>query len=302
MSAQPRPLTYVHLGGDAGWHMMPGRRELVSRRTRTSFRELGAGFVLREIDDLWQDEGFAPSPNTEDLSGERRTRYQSYLDSVDWTDPGHVRRALRTFERTAARSEPNLVLRFEALQAIERDGFSVLDEGLRVVIRAPAVELRVGALAALGDPAAVHEGLERISRAVEDGDYAQAIGSSKELVESTAKLVLRECGLPINEKDDLPQLVTQAQMALQVHPTNAPVGPDGSVPVKKILGGAMTITSGLAELRNRGYGTGHGPPGARLGLSARHAHLAVAGARLWCEFVLDTLADPKAPWRRSPGG
>jgi hypothetical protein len=22
-------------------------------------------------------------------------------------------------------------------------------------------------------------------------------------------------------------------------------------------------------------------------------------ARLWCEFMLDTLADPNAPWRRS---
>lgn len=279
---------------------MPARRELVSRRTRTAFRELGAGFVLREIDDLWQDEGFAPSLDTQDLSGERRTRYQSYLDSVDWTDPNHVGRALRAFERTAGRSEPNLTLRFEALATIQQDGYAVVDEGLRVTLRPRSLELRDGALAALSDPAAVHEGLERITRAVEDGDYAQAIGSSKELVESTAKLVLRECGLPVNDKDDLPQLVAQAQLALQVHPTNAPAGPDGSDAVKKILGGAMTITNGLAELRNRGYGTGHGPQGARVGLGARHAHLAVTGARLWCEFVLDTLADPKAPWRKSP--
>lgn len=276
---------------------MPGGRELVSRRTRTAFRELGAGFVLREIDDLWQDEGFAPSPDTQDLPGERRTRYQSYLDCVDWTDPDHVSRALRAFERTAGRSDPNLVLRFEALTAIEQDQYVVVDEGLRVSIRTRSVQLREGALSALSDPAAVHEGLERITRAVDDGDYAQAIGSSKELVESTAKLVLRECGLPVNEKDDLPQLVAQAQLALQVHPANSPLGPDGSDAVKRILGGAMTITSGLTELRNRGYGTGHGPQAPRLGLSARHAHLAVTAARLWCEFLLDTLADPKAPWR-----
>jgi len=60
----------------------------------------------------------------------------------------------------------------------------------------------------------------------------------------------------------------------------------------------MTITTGLAELRNRGYGTGHGPAGPRVGLGARHAHLAVSGARMWCEFMLDTLADPKPPWRQ----
>lgn len=274
--------------------------DLVSRRTRTAFRELGAGFVLRLINDIWQDEGFAPSPDPSHLSGERRSHYQSYLDSVDWADQGHVSRALRAFERTAEQSEPNLGLRFDALKALERDGYAVLDEGLSVQIRQRPVGLRDGALAALSDPAAVQEGLDRITRAVDGGDYAQAIGSSKELIESTAKLVLRECGLAVSEKDDLPQLVTQAQVALQVHPTNAPPGPDGSDAVKKILGGVMTITTGLAELRNRGYGTGHGPTGLRVGLNARHAHLAVSAARLWCEFMLDTLADPRAPRRKTP--
>ncbi len=156
-------------------------------------------------------------------------------------------------------------------------------------------------MVALDDPAAVHVGLDRISRAVEDGDYAQAIGSAKELVESTAKLVLRTCGEVVDDKDDLPALVTKAQRALDVHPSSPRPGPDNSDAVKKILGGAMTITNGLADLRNRGYGTGHGPAGLRVGLAARHAHLAVSGARLWCEFMLDTLADPKAPWRHRGG-
>ncbi len=119
-------------------------------------------------------------------------------------------------------------------------------------------------MVALDDPAAVHVGLDRISRAVEDGDYAQAIGSAKELVESTAKLVLRTCGEVVDDKDDLPALVTKAQRALDVHPSSPRPGPDNSDAVKKILGGAMTITNGLADLRNRGYGTGHGPAGPRV--------------------------------------
>jgi hypothetical protein len=67
--------------------------------------------------------------------------------------------------------------------------------------------------------------------------------------------------------------------------------------VKKILGAVTTISAGIAELRNRGYGTGHGQGAARTGLGTRHARLAINAARLWCEFMLDTLSDPQAPWR-----
>jgi hypothetical protein len=81
--------------------------------------------------------------------------------------------------------------------------------------------------------------------------------------------------------------------------TAAIPGPDGSDAVKKILGSVTSIAIGLAELRNRGYGTGHGPAQAPSGLGARHAHLAVNAAFTWCQLMLDTLADPKAPWRKA---
>ena len=68
--------------------------------------------------------------------------------------------------------------------------------------------------------------------------------------------------------------------------------------MKKILGAAATVTAGVAELRNRGYGTGHGPGQVRQGLGTRHARLAINASKLWCEFVLDTLTDPLAPWTR----
>ncbi|MCA1696735.1 MAG: abortive infection family protein, partial [Actinobacteria bacterium] len=128
---------------------------------------------------------------------------------------------------------------------------------------------------------------------------ALAIGCAKELIESTAKAVLIERGEPVNESDDVPALVFQAQQALDVHPSSVSPGPDGTDAVKKILGGTVTVTAGLAELRNRGYGTGHGASGKRVGLTARHAHLAVNASITWCQFMLDTLADSNAPWRRS---
>jgi hypothetical protein len=75
-------------------------------------------------------------------------------------------------------------------------------------------------------------------------------------------------------------------------PSAAP-GPDGGDVVKKILGSVSGIAIGLAELRNRDYGTGHGPATSPVGLGARHAHLAVNAAFTWCQLMLDTLADPK---------
>lgn len=139
---------------------------------------------------------------------------------------------------------------------------------------------------------AIREQLDRIQRAISD-DPAPAVGSAKELIESTAKVVLAERGLP--------ELVRQAQQALGLHPGSAAPGPDSTDAVKRILGRVSTIAAGLAELRNRGYGTGHGPAGPRVGLRPRHAHLAVNAAFTWCQLMLDTLTYPEAPWRRATG-
>jgi hypothetical protein len=270
--------------------------DLVHRSTRRAFRELCTGTVLREIDGWWQDESFAPGRENNEV-GDRRNRYQQYLDSVDWTHRPHVVRALRVFEQTALGIEAQHLK--QPYDLLRRDGYEIGDDGQisgGPIINEAAV--REESLANLAAAGAIREHLDRIGRALENEDPAQAIGSAKELVESTAKVVLRERGLTVDDKDDLPDLVRQASAALGVHPSTQSPGPDGSDAVKKILGGAVTITTGLAELRNRGFGTGHGAAAVPVGLGPRHAHLAVAGARLWCEFMLDTLADPKAPWRK----
>ena len=185
----------------------------------------------------------------------------------------------------------------KVIRKLDHDGYKLQEDGC--IVGGPVVIVRKSALAGLTDPAAIREHLDRIARAIEDDDAAQAIGSAKELIESTAKVVLHERGLPVNDKDSLPELVRAAQVALAVHPTSVSVGPDGSDAVKKILGGATTVATGLAELRNRGYGTGHGAAQRRVGLRARHARLAVAGAKMWCEFMLDTLSDTGAPWQKA---
>ncbi|MGA6159751.1 abortive infection family protein [Stenotrophomonas sp. NPDC087984] len=69
--------------------------------------------------------------------------------------------------------------------------------------------------------------------------------------------------------------------------------------MKKILGGVASIAVGVAELRNRGYGTGHGQSSAPTNLGIRHARLAANAAITWCQLMLDTLGDPAAPWRKA---
>jgi hypothetical protein len=280
------------------------RRELISQRTREAVRDVMSGTLLREIDEMWQDELFAPpTEEPESVGGQRVTRFQGYLNQVDWADTGHVSRALRVFE-TALRPLFNpiddytygievLIPRLQRL--FRRDGYELDDDG-KITGGAPVI-ISPEFLADLSDAVIIHEHLNRISAAIERDDPAQAIGSAKELIESTAKLVLRERGDKYSDGEDLPALVLRAQRSLAVHPAGRPPGPDGSDAVKKILGAVTTISAGIAELRNRGYGTGHGQGAARTGLGTRHARLAINAARLWCEFMLDTLSDPQAPWR-----
>jgi hypothetical protein len=284
-------------------------KDLISERTRAAVRDMMSVTVLREIDDMWQDERFAPGPDPDPpVGGQRVTRFQAYLDQVDWTDPRHVTRALRVFE-IALRphiEEPATPWVEKQLDRIRRllandgctlstDGKVIIDEGK--IVGRPV--LNASLLNALRDPAAIHEHLDRITAALDRDDPAQAIGSAKELIESTAKLVLRERGQNIDDKTELPQLIYRAQDALDIHPGSITDGPDGSEAVKKILGGATTVANGIGDLRNK-YGTGHRPDARRAGLGARHARLALNATRLWCEFMLDTLADNRAPWRRRP--
>jgi len=165
-------------------------------------------------------------------------------------------------------------------------------------LRLAGPKIKEELISALRNPVAIRDQLGRLQRTAES-DPALAIGTAKELIESTAKTVLQERGLEANDKDDLPALVKQAQEALGLHPSSAQPGPDSTDAVKRILGGLMNITAGLGELRNRGYGTGHGHKGERVGLRPRHARLAVNAAMTWCSVMLDTLADTQAPWRSS---
>ncbi|KQC34754.1 abortive infection family protein [Frankia sp. ACN1ag] len=271
--------------------------DIVRRVSRDLFRNLMKDeATLPLINRAFQGVGFAepdPAASHEEL-GQRRGLTQAYLDAVDWTDERQVGRALRAFEWLLHGLSGPAVDNFFA--SLRRDGYLVDPSTGRITSAGP--RFPAGSLANLKDPSAIREHLDRIQHAVVD-DPALAIGSAKELIESTAKVALTERGLPVSDRDDVPKLADQAQRALNLHPSASTPGPDGTDPVKKILGAVTNIPVGLAELRNRS-GTGHGPAATRAGLRPRHAHLAVNAALTWCHLVLDTLADPDAPWHKNP--
>ena len=284
-------------------------QELVGRRTRTAVRELMSDTVLRRITEMWESEGFSPPPEIEPVGGQRVTLFEAYIRQVDWSSRSEAERALRVFQDAltdvfalwAGDDQYRERAIMNVRRAVSRDGLEIDDEWL---IRIPhRAELNPSSLASLKDPSAILQGLERLSAAL-PADPELAIGGAKELMESTAKVALIETGrteasLP---KADFTKLVNEASDALGLLPEKGKDLPDSRQAVRQILNGARQIATGLAEFRNS-FGTGHGPARRRTGLSDRHARLAVNAATLWCELILDTLADSQAPWRSTlPSG
>jgi hypothetical protein len=118
-------------------------------------------------------------------------------------------------------------------------------------------------------------------------DPALAIGTAKELIETTCKTILDEKKLTYSNKADVPELVKAAAKALKLTPDDIPDVAKASDTIKRLLGNLGSIPHGLAELRNL-YGTGHGKSARTKGLSPRHAKLAVGAASTLAVFLMET--------------
>ncbi len=97
--------------------------DLISRTIRGLFRDLMTSSTLGEIGAAFQDELFAPNPDStyEDTSS-RRTLTQEYLEAVDWTDIDHVNRLLRVFERLVQGFERQYSSKFLIYRTYACDG------------------------------------------------------------------------------------------------------------------------------------------------------------------------------------
>jgi hypothetical protein len=109
--------------------------ELVSKRTRTKFREFLVGWTLREIEIEFEGANIECDRNFEpDVSGQRRSLLEQYYHTIDFTKPVDAKRLLAAYQSIIELAERNLPTshgREEAERFIEelkaclaRDGFA----------------------------------------------------------------------------------------------------------------------------------------------------------------------------------
>jgi Abortive infection C-terminus len=135
--------------------------------------------------------------------------------------------------------------------------------------------------------------LERLRGAVDD-DPGLAIGTAKEMLETTCKTILEEHGVAVDPAWDVPELLKATRRQLKLLPDDIPDAVRGADTMKRLLSSLGQIGYGLAELRNL-YGSGHGRSGGTKGLSPRHARLAVGAVATLVQFLFETHRDRKTP-------
>lgn len=114
-----------------------------------------------------------------------------------------------------------------------------------------------------------------------------AIGKSKELVESCCKTILEEKGIVWDKNWDVGHLAGETIKLLQLLPSSVPTTDPAADTIKAILGNLRAIATKLVELRNP-YGSGHGKSASFMELEERHAKLAVGCSITLVNFMWDT--------------
>ncbi len=280
---------------------MLGRRDLVPLAVKFAVRDAVGGWGLykvAEIGELFRVEGFEPAVEFEPTStGDRRAEADRFHAAIDFTSPEQVGRYLRVIEQILDdHDNDDGRSRHERLTSVLRRAGIERDSKGRLRLPAPAfaVSARLASMPSETDIRLHVERLERLDQAPEE-----LIGAAKELVEATAKFVLMELGEPIDDNEDLPALSKKALVRLKLHPETIAPTAKGAEVIAKLLGGLAQVAGGLGELRNMGYGTGHGRGRRVSGIKPRHAEFAARSAVAYATFVLDTLEDEEAPWRSS---
>lgn len=180
------------------------------------------------------------------------------------------------------------------LAAIRTRLIERLDELQPVVERAAKPSLptpipsldKITSMSSIADRDALAHHARRIHQSLET-DPAQAIGSSKELVETVAKHVLQHSGEDLRSYDTFPKLVKAAIKKLALESEPLPDAGKGAQAIAMLTGGLGQAAEAVATLRNL-YGTGHGharPSGAE----SRHARLIVGACTTLAAFLLETL-------------
>ncbi len=262
---------------------------LVSKKTRSEFREWLVGSPLRVIRELFDDRGVALGsvPASQLPGGDRRSLVEEYYASIDWSNPTDVQKILNVYEDImldVVDRDPSQLTRFKRL--LERDGYEY--EGSRIVATGLDADIVASVSSGSLDCDHLDRYVDRINSSI-DSDPALAIGSTKELVEAVLKTILDARGTPYDRHEDVPKLLKRVQGALQLIPGDVEETKKGAEIIRRTLGSIGSVVVGVAELRNL-YGTGHGHGRNRGGLRTRHARLVVGAGVALCRFLLETQA------------
>lgn len=129
--------------------------------------------------------------------------------------------------------------------------------------------------------AAITEAWSRI-QARRESDPEGAITLARSLLEGTCKELLQKLNVRYSESDDLPRLYGLTAEAMNLGPQS-----HKEQVFKQILGGCLSVTNGLAALRNS-FGDAHGKSSTAPRPSARHADLAINLAGTLATFLIAT--------------
>lgn len=135
------------------------------------------------------------------------------------------------------------------------------------------------------DEEAIREHMRRIDAGLV-ADPAAAVASSKELVETTCKMILEDFSVEYRRRDDLADLFKKTTTALALRPQDIAEDSRGSDAAKKTLRAMVPLVQGLAELRNE-FGLGHGRARS-ASVPARYGRLAFNASVTLVEFLLET--------------
>ncbi|MCG7308499.1 abortive infection family protein [Brachybacterium sp. ACRRE] len=259
---------------------------------------------MREIDALFDDRGVAlgppqPRENDESVRRERMRRYLATLDLDDAADAQRLAAVLgdvlqSIVQDTSTGWGSNDGLRDKWARILREDGFDVDEATGTVRLGRASANLTEHALNALPDPQSIQDHLRRLGDSV-DTDPRLAVSTAKALIESTAKCVLTARGQTYTRAAKVPALVNAAQESLGLAPKSVS---DEDRALRQALQSLITLTQSVTELRNS-VGIDHGAEEVPRWVRPRHARLVVGAAQVWCQLMLETLADPDAPWRRS---
>ncbi|MFA7329813.1 MAG: abortive infection family protein [Candidatus Delongbacteria bacterium] len=277
--------------------------ELIRAETRNLLREYFVGTSLSIIRDRFEaagitcDEFFDPG-----VSGERRglvMRYYHALDLTSWKD---VKKLMRVFESVLdelevgveAKDQYRAGFAKEELgkfsRALRRDGFRWEDARLLAPTDLLTMENIHHAISGLDAPE-LNRQITRLRDSVND-DPALAVGTAKEMLETTCKTILGDCGVEVETGWDVSELLKRTRRELKLLPDDVRSAAKGAETVKRLLSNLGQVGIGLAELRNL-YGSGHGRAGNTKGLSPRHARLAVGAVVTVVQFLFETHEDRK---------